>query len=38
MKPVQFNLKLNPEALVERAEENLNFLRKRTTYFENAEI
>ena len=23
MKPVQFNLKLNPEALVEQAEENL---------------
>ena len=38
MKPIQFDLKLNPEALVTRAEENLHFLRERTTYFENAKV
>lgn len=27
MKPVQFDLKINPEALVTRAEEHLHFLR-----------
>ena len=38
MKPVQFDLKINPEALVTRAEEHLHFLRERTTYFENAKV
>ena len=28
MKPVQFDLKINPEALVTRAEEHLHFLRE----------
>ncbi|WP_440586747.1 peptidoglycan editing factor PgeF [Wujia sp.] len=38
MKPVQFDLKINPEALVTRAEEHLHFLRERNTYFENAKV
>ena len=38
MKPVQFDLKINPEALVTRAEEHLHFLRERNTYFENARV
>ena len=38
MKPIQFDLKLNPETLVTRAEEHLHFLRERNTYFENAKV
>lgn len=38
MKPVNFNLKLNPEKLLERQESKLRFLRERTTRFENVNI
>lgn len=38
MRPEQFNLKVNPEALVKRTEEQLHFLGARTTYFDNANV
>ena len=38
MKPEQFNLKVNPEALVKQAEKQLHFLGARTTYFDNANV